>query len=122
MLKYTDSHEWIRIEEDGLATVGISEYARDELGEIVYVELPALQTQVNQGEEVVVLESTKAAADMYAPVSGSIIAINEDLKENPELLNESPEDKGWLFKIKINNPQEISSLLKKDEYLQLIHN
>ncbi len=118
-MKYTDSHEWIHFEEEA-STVGISEHAQKELGEIVYVQLPVVGQRVEAGEEIAVLESTKAAADIYSPASGEIVAINERAKENPSLLNTSPEKDGWLFKIAIADASELDSLLDHQQYRQLI--
>lgn len=116
---FTDTHEWITIDND-VGTVGITSYAQKELGEIVYVELPKLGSQIKAGEEVAVLESTKAAADIYCPVSGDIIMINEKVKEDPSLLHSSSENQGWLFKIRLTHPQEVESLLDRHHYQQLI--
>ncbi|HEX4840071.1 MAG TPA: glycine cleavage system protein GcvH [Rhabdochlamydiaceae bacterium] len=116
---FTDSHEWIRV-EDGLGTVGVTEHAKNELGEIVYLELPEIGRQVKAGEEVVILESTKAAADIYAPVSGEIVAINDAVRATPDLLNQSPEESGWLFKIRLSNPRELDALMTKAAYQQLV--
>lgn len=118
-MKYTDSHEWILV-EGNVGTVGISAYARDELGEVVYVELPKVGERVSAGDEVVILESTKAAADLYTPVSGVITAVNESVKKDPSLLSKSPEDLAWLVKISLEDPTEMESLLDKGEYLELI--
>ena len=113
---FTDSHEWIKV-EDGLGTVGVTTHAKNELGEIVYIQLPEIGRQVKAGEEVVILESTKAAADIYAPVSGEIVAVNA---ASPELLNQSPEEFGWLFKIRLSNPEELRALLNRSSYQQLV--
>jgi glycine cleavage system H protein len=118
-MKYTSSHEWIKIDND-IGTVGITEFAQKELGEVVYVELPMIGKQVKLGEEVAVLESTKAAADIYAPVSGEIIEINQRLHDFSEKINSSPEESGWLFKVKMTNKNEIEELLSKEQYMQLI--
>jgi glycine cleavage system H protein len=109
---FTDSHEWVNSE----GKVGITAYAKRELGEIVYLLLPEIGRFVKAGEEVVVLESTKAAADIYAPVSGEIIAINNA----PELLNQSPEEGGWLFQIRLSNPQELEALMNRSAYQLLV--
>lgn len=109
MKKYTDTHEWILV-EDGIGTVGITNYAQRELGVIVYVELPQTGAAVKSGEEAVVLESTKAAADVYAPVSGTISKVNTLLTEDSELVNRSAEKDGWLFQIKLSNPEELKAL------------
>jgi len=119
MMKYTDSHEWIRKEET-LATVGISRHARQELGEIVYVELPKVGQEVHAGAEIAVLESTKAAADIYAPVSGKVTKVNTALTENIALINDEPEGNGWLFEIEMHDATELDTLLDKAAYQSLI--
>lgn len=116
---YTPTHEWIH-QEDNIGTVGITLYAQKELGEVVYVELPKVGKKIQAGEEVAVLESTKAAADIYSPVSGKIIAINETLKENVSLINTSPEKEGWLFKIELEKDNELSHYLSENDYSKLI--
>jgi glycine cleavage system H protein len=118
-MKFTQSHEWIKIEGD-IGTVGITHYAKKELGEIVYIELPMIGKQVKSGEEVAVLESTKAAADIYSPVSGEICEINQSLQDFSEKINQQPESAGWLFKIKLADPAEAQSLLHSQEYQNLI--
>ena len=115
MKKFTLSHEWISVEE-GIGVVGITAHAQQEIGEIVYVELPIVGCQVKSGEEVVVLESTKAAADLYSPVSGEILAVNEALRGDVDLINKSPEEAGWLFKISVTNPLELQGHLEQKEY------
>jgi glycine cleavage system H protein len=116
---FTDSHEWIQVDGD-LGRVGITSHAQKELGDIVYLELPEVGLKVKAGEEVVILESTKAAADIYAPVSGEIVAVNEAIRNSPELLNESPEQAGWLFQIRLSNPRELDGLMSRNAYQQLI--
>jgi glycine cleavage system H protein len=111
-MKYTETHEWIET-HDGIGTVGISEYAQKELGDIVYVELPEIGKKVLAGMEAAVLESTKAAADVYSPISGTIIDVNKALNNNPELVNKSPEKEGWIYKVKISNPEELDHLKDK---------
>jgi glycine cleavage system H protein len=118
-MKYTESHEWIVV-ENGVGTVGITSHAQKELGEVVYVELPKVGKDVKAGEEVAVLESTKAAADIYAPVSGKILAVNEALKQGCSDINQMPETMGWLFKIALSKPADLEQLLDKREYLNLI--
>lgn len=118
-IRYSASHEWIEIKE-GIGIVGVSSFAQTELGEVVYVQLPEVGKKVRQGEEVVVLESTKAAADIYSPVSGEIIAVNEELNKETRKLNESPENEGWLFKIRIAHPPDLDSLLSLQEYTALV--
>lgn len=118
-MKYTDSHEWIKIEGQ-VGMVGITKYATKELGEIVHIELPKLDSIVEAGDEVAVLESTKAAADIYSPVSGKIIANNERLKTDLSLLNKDPEGEGWLFKMKLEDKRELEELHDESSYIKLI--
>lgn len=113
-MKYTDTHEWYL---DG--KVGVSKYAQKELGEIVYIELPEVGQIVRAGEEVAVLESTKAAADIYSPISGTVTGVNIKLKEDVNLLNQSPEGAGYLFEIAPSYPEEVELLLTADDYLKL---
>ncbi len=115
MMKFTESHEWISV-EDKIGTVGITDYAQSELGDIVYVELPEVGKNVNIGEEICVLESTKAAADIYSPISGSVIEINVELNNCPELVNQSPEKRGWLYKIELANLNELEELMDLEQY------
>jgi len=114
-MKYTESHEWVDASES-VATVGVSIFAQEELGDIVYVELPEVGRKVSAGEDVAVLESTKAAADVYSPVSGEIAEINEKLKESPDLINSSPESDGWIFKVAISDKTELDRYMDKDQY------
>jgi glycine cleavage system H protein len=115
-LKFRPSHEWVRIEQDGTVTVGISDHAQDLLGDIVFVELPDIGAQMNAEDEVAIVESVKAASDVYSPVSGEIIEVNELLVDNPETINESPYSDGWFYKIQPNNLDEINELLSPQEY------
>jgi glycine cleavage system H protein len=115
-LVYAPSHEWARRLDDDVIEVGISDFAQQALGDVVYVELPEVGQEVSAGEECCAVESVKAASDIYAPVSGEIIAVNEELDGEPELLNESPFEGGWMFKIKASNPGELDNLLSADEY------
>jgi glycine cleavage system H protein len=115
-LKFRPSHEWVRIEQDGTVTVGISDHAQDLLGDIVFVELPDIGAQMNAEDEVAIVESVKAASDVYSPVSGEIIEVNELLLDNPETINESPYSDGWFYKIQPKNLEEINELLSPQEY------
>jgi glycine cleavage system H protein len=117
-MKFTESHEWITLEE-GVGTVGITNTAQRELGGIVYVKLPPLGKEVKAGEEIAILESTKAATDIYSPVSGVVIAINEEVQSATSIINSSAEEKGWLFKIKVAKPQELERLLTREQYTNL---
>ncbi len=114
-MKFTETHEWIDV-QNGVATIGVTDYAQKELGDIVYVELPKVGKQIKKSEEAVVLESTKAAADVYAPVSGTILEVNAAINENPELVNLSPEKNGWLFKLTLTDPKEFDALLDRESY------
>ncbi|NGX37318.1 MAG: Glycine cleavage system H protein [Chlamydiae bacterium] len=117
-LKYTDSHEWVAIEGE-IGVVGISTHAQKELGEVVFIQLPKVGEKVDAGCEIAVLESTKAAADIYCPISGTIVAVNERVKDDPSILNSSPEREGWLFKIAVSDLSELDTLLDHQQYLQL---
>ncbi|WP_295799006.1 glycine cleavage system protein GcvH [uncultured Microbulbifer sp.] len=115
-LKYASSHEWARLEEDGTVTVGISDHAQDALGDVVYVETPEVGTTLSAGDEAGVVESVKAASDIYSPISGEVVAVNEALEDEPETVNSSPYDDGWFFKIKPSDESELGKLLDADAY------
>ncbi len=116
-LKYAASHEWARLLDDSVVEVGISDYAQEALGDVVYVELPEIGASVDAGEECCAVESVKAASDIYAPVSGEIVAVNEELDGEPELLNEEPYVRGWMFRIKANDISELEGMLSAEDYL-----
>lgn len=118
-LKYTEAHEWVRQESDGTVTVGITDHAQSELGDVVFVQNPQLGRSVTKGEEVGVIESVKAAADIYAPLSGEIVAINEALADTPEKINEDPYA-AWMFRLKPADPAELASLLDAQAYSKTI--
>lgn len=118
-LKYTKSHEWLRLADDGLAVVGITDHAQELLGDIVFLELPAAGKKVRAGEECAVVESVKAASDIYAPVSGEIVAANTAAADRPEAVNEDAYS-AWLFKIKPDNPSEVDGLLDANGYQQVV--
>jgi glycine cleavage system H protein len=115
---YTDTHEWVRKEGDS-GVIGITRYAQQELGVIVYIQLPKVGQKIVAGQEICVLESTKAAADVYAPVSGVVSEINQEVAERPQIINEHPETIGWLFRITLEDPQELDHLMVDSEYLLL---
>ena len=115
-LRYLASHEWGRIDEEGILTVGIREHAQDLLGDIVFVELPDIGKELDAEEESVIVESVKAASDVYAPLSGEVIEINEKLLDEPEIVNNSPLEDGWFFKIKLNDSTAFESLMTEEEY------
>ncbi|MCG8614203.1 MAG: glycine cleavage system protein GcvH, partial [Pseudomonadales bacterium] len=115
-LKYLSSHEWARLEGDGVVTVGITDHAQDLLGDVVFVELPEVDAELSAGDEAGVVESVKAASDIYSPVSGVVVAVNADLEESPDLVNSDPYNDGWFFKVKIKDPSELEGLLSADDY------
>ena len=119
-LKYTASHEWIRPEGDGTFTVGITEHAQDLLGDMVFVELPEVGSTVDAGEEVAVAESVKAASDVYTPLTGEVVAVNEDLEDSPELVNSDAFGDGWMFRIKASDEAELDELLDAEAYTNSI--
>jgi len=113
---YAASHEWAKPGDDGIATVGISDFAQSELGDVVFVELPEVGTQVSARDEVSVVESVKTASDIYAQVSGEIVAVNDLLSDSPETINSSPYDDGWILKIRMTNDEELKELLSAEDY------
>lgn len=119
-LRYASTHEWVRPEGDGVFTVGISEHAQDLLGDMVFVDLPSVGDAVITGDDCAVAESVKAASDIYAPITGEIVEINEQLENSPELVNSDPFGEGWMFKIKAEDPDEILSLLDAEAYASSI--
>jgi glycine cleavage system H protein len=118
-LRYASTHEWARLEEDGTVTVGISDYAQDALGDVVYVELPELEVVVEAGEEAGVVESVKAASDIYAPIGGTVIAINATLQDTPETVNKDPYGDGWFFRIAPNDVADLDELLDAEAYAEV---
>ena len=114
-LRYAETHEWIR-SEGGIATIGITDHAQAELTDIVYVELPQVGTALEAKQAVAVVESVKAASDIYSPVSGEVVEVNAELESNPALVNTDPYTSGWLFKVKLSDPQEVASLKTAAEY------
>ncbi|HOB08318.1 MAG: glycine cleavage system protein GcvH [Limnochordia bacterium] len=118
-LLYSKEHEWVQEISDSVVRVGITEYAQDQLGDIVYIELPEIDAEVAKGESFTVVESVKAASDVYAPVSGTVVAVNEKLEDNPELINESPYDEGWIVEIKCDE-LDLSDLMTAEEYARYI--
>lgn len=118
-LKYASTHEWIRVDDDGVATVGISYHAQYALGDIVFVDLPETGINVNAKDEVAVVESVKAASDIYSPASGEIIEVNDTLVDAPETVNTLPYDDGWFYKMKISDERELDDLLDHEAYAEL---
>lgn len=116
-LRYTESHEWIRKENEDVFTIGITDHAQEQLGDLVFVELPKMDTHVDSGDEVGVVESIKTAADVYSPLTGEIIEVNEEaLQSEPALINRDPYGDGWLYRIKIEDESELDNLLSADDY------
>ncbi|WP_104036251.1 glycine cleavage system protein GcvH [Vibrio jasicida] len=119
-LKFTDSHEWVRDNGDGTVTIGISEHAQEMLGDVVFVDLPDVEDEVEAGESFSLVESVKAASDIYSPITGEVVEINEELEDSPELINEEPYEGGWIVKVKLSNPSELDNLKDAEEYLSSI--
>jgi len=117
--RYTKEHEWVRL-DDGVGTVGLTDYAQDQLGDIVYVDLPAPGTSVKQFDKLGEVESVKAVSDLYAPVSGQVVDMNEAVNDHPELVNESPYEEGWLVRVRLADPAELEALLTAEQYDQLV--
>lgn len=115
MIKFTKDHEWIKIEGD-IGVVGITEHAKTQLGNVVFIELPQIGAQIKQGNEIAVVESVKAASEIYAPITGEVIETNQHLIENPGLVDNSPEGQGWFFKMRMTSPEELGGLMNKEAY------
>jgi len=118
-LKYSKEHEWVLV-EDNVATVGITDFAQDQLGDIVFVELPAVGDKVSKEDAFGVVESVKAVSDIYAPVSGKVLEVNDDLPENPEMVNEGAYGDGWMIKIEMSDPDELQDLMTAAEYEEYV--
>lgn len=118
-LKYTKEHEWVRVEGD-IGVVGITEHAQDALGDITFIENPKVGTKFSQGDQTGTVESVKAVSEIYSPVSGEITATNKELENNPELVNQDPYEKGWLYKVKLSNKGEVDKLLNYESYQKLL--
>ena len=120
-LRYAKSHEWVRIEEDGSLVVGISDHAQDQLGDVVYVELPEIGQVLSVGDEAGVVESVKAASDVYSPVSGEVIKTNPLLEDDPEMINTQPYEDGWFYKLQPSDSVELDDLMTSDSYYEFIN-
>ena len=114
--KFTKDHEWILMEDDEVGIVGITDYAQDQLGELVYVELPEVDQEFAAGSDAVIIESVKAAGEVKAPVSGTVVEVNESLADEPEKVNSDPMGEGWFIKMRVNDPRELDDLMDEDEY------
>ncbi len=117
-MKYTEEHEWLKLDDD-TATVGITEHASEQLGDLVFVELPAEGLKISKGQEIVVIESVKAASDILAPLNGVITEVNNLIVDDPSIVNSDPMGKGWFFKMKLNDPKDLDKLMDKTEYDKL---
>ncbi len=115
-LQYTESHEWVSVEDNGNARIGITDHAQEALGDLVFVELPVVGDEISQGDPCAVVESVKAASDIYAPVSGLVVAVNEDLESDPALINADPYGDGWLFELELIDNEELDGLKDADAY------
>lgn len=115
-LRFTEEHEWLRAEEDSVVTVGITDYAQEQLGDVVYIELPVKGNRLSTGDEAVIVESVKAAGEIKAPTTGEIIAVNEQLNDAPELVNNSPLDDGWFFKMRVDDMSDVQALMDESAY------
>lgn len=118
-LKYTQEHEWVKVDGD-IATIGITDYAQGELSDIVYLELPEVGKTLQKGDVITTLEAVKTVADVYTPVSGEIVEVNEKLSEQPGIINEDPYGEGWIVKIKLSNPDELGELLTAEDYKNIV--
>lgn len=119
-LKYTEEHEWVLLHSDGTATIGITDYAQSSLGELVFVELPEVGTTFDQNEELAVVESVKAATEVYAPLSCEILEVNKEIEESPETMNHHPYDDAWIARIKITAEKELGELMSADDYKDMV--
>lgn len=119
-LKFAESHEWVKDNGDGTVTLGISEHAQQMLGDVVFVDLPEAETEVEAGESFSLVESVKAASDIYTPITGEIVEVNEELEDSPELINEESYEGGWIVKIKMSDPSELDALTSAEDYLNSI--
>jgi len=115
-LRYAKSHEWARIEEDGTVTIGITDHAQEALGDVVYVEVPGVGDQLAGGDQAGVVESVKAASDIYSPVTGEVVAVNEGLEDEPERVNSDPYNEGWFFRLRVDDLSELDAMLSAEDY------
>ncbi len=119
-LKYTEDHQWIRLEEGNTAVVGITDYAQEQLGDVVYVEMPAVGRELGKDDEAAIVESVKAAGEVKMPLTGTVLSVNENLQDEPELVNTDPEGEGWFMTISIINPEEVEGLMDDNDYNEFL--
>jgi len=120
--RYSKSHEWIKLNDDGTVVIGVTEHAQEALGDLVYIDLPELETEIRTGEEFGVIESVKAASDLFAPINGEVVAVNEDVQTDPSLINKDPYGGGWILQVKIDDENELSQLMEADDYAEFLAN
>lgn len=119
-LKFAESHEWVKDNGDGTVTIGISQHAQQMLGDVVFVDLPEVESEIDAGDSFSLVESVKAASDIYAPITGEIVEVNEELEDSPELINEEPYEGGWIVKVKMSDASELDNLKNAEEYADSI--
>jgi len=119
-LKYTEDHQWIRLEEDNTAVVGITDYAQEQLGDVVYVEMPAVGRELGKDDEAAIVESVKAAGEVKMPLTGTVLSVNENLQDEPELVNTDPEGDGWFLTISVQYPEEVEALMDENAYNEFL--
>ena len=115
-VKYSEDHAWVKVQDEGLVAIGITDFAQEQLGDLVYIELPKVGHQFSRGDKISVIESVKSASDLIAPVSGEIVEVNERLEDDPELVSEKPIDEGWFIKVKLSKPSELDELMDEKSY------
>ncbi len=119
-LRYTEDHQWIRLEEDNTAVIGITDYAQEQLGDVVYIEMPAVGRELGKDDEAAIVESVKAAGEVKMPLTGTVLSVNENLQDEPELVNADPEGDGWFMTISIINPEEVEGLMDDNDYNEFL--
>ena len=119
-MKFTEDHEWIRLEEDGTATIGITDYAQEQLGDVVYIEMPAVGRELGKDDEAAIVESVKTVGEVKMPLTGTVLSVNENLQDEPELVNADPEGEGWFMTISIINPEEVEGLMDDNDYNEFL--
>ncbi len=119
-LKYTEDHQWVRLEEDNTATIGITDYAQEQLGDVVYIEMPEIDKTLGKGDVAAVIESVKTAEEIKMPLTGSVLSVNEDLQNDPELVNTDPEGDGWVLSVSLQSPEEVEALMDENSYNEFL--
>jgi glycine cleavage system H protein len=119
-IKYSEDHAWVKVQDEDLVTIGITDFAQEQLGDLVYIELPKVGYECSRGDNISVIESVKSASDLVAPVSGEIVEVNDKLEDDPELVSEDPMDEGWFIKVKLSKPSELDELMNEETYQTFI--